>query len=662
MINTTVKIENYIPATLLPKIEQRSTEVVARIRRICSRADIPRDIEDGLIADYTDYMAAKFDGFHLSPEQMRVLRNSTTGNSTITNKAKTIRVWRGVGDVVLFSMILEYWRTENAVDAYYVSGNTKHARDSFLPQFLPHYVHEPLSMAARYAVLKRIGKPVEEATIAQARYSHYAYLLISLATQGIATEEELRAIQPYGLDLQQVPEEDTEVLFELLAASMGGGTPAADSALRNMEYHHMGGRCIEFKSVEADTPQTAPKFNADREERKSKVIRSYQNIDYLLGGGRDGVLEVAERDANGTLLDLRPLRDAVEEKRKAVEAMRAAMQAAEKNHLPAPYQQKQMQEAEQLTDTNITALWQVLDAVSIIAGSLQPDSSSSFYATYIMTPRRITEIATGVEHPNIKEIQNCMRALYFLRTQNMKVPENIIEYVPKKNEDGSIAKDTNGKIIRVPQPRKIITDFMPVVAIFRTEYKENVPIMEATQVALQISNLIRCGKSQDSVEIEEYGKTHKAKITEQRTNYITLAQANEFRKDEEIRFYKLIISREKKEENALLSYVFDYKGQKQKYDTIAQQMQVEYEALSKQPDATAEQIQAAKDKADKAKRAAKRANSHNKGRDIQRLKDMFEKAKSCGIITNFYPNASGTTWLWERPTKKDIEERYAQEI
>lgn len=312
-----------------------------------------------------------------------------------------------------------------------------------------------------------------------------------------------------------------------------------------------------------------------------------------------------------------------------------------------------------------TAIYQALETIQIIPQKYQPDSATATQTIYTFTPHQLTSIATGTKHPSPEQINQTMRAFNWLSTQRMQIIEEVLKMVPKKDNNGNVMRDGKDKIIKEPRKVKTYTIFNPATARFHGDFGEDAPILKATMVDVAIDNLVISGRSNEYKEItDESGKQHIMRIAAPARHIITMPQMYEFSSDEERIFRNIIISTPHMAEANLLSKVFNYPGKQADADAKAMAAAQLATRIAANSSSTPAEIQKAEEDAAAAARRAKTTTTHNHSRDVEKVKEMFNRAQQCGILQSYYPTIGagkkGNTWEWQRPTAEDVKKRRAK--
>ena len=601
-----------IPASLSAKIDVLVQRAKRTAARICTNRGLPATYADAIAADVKDMLHARYDGLHPTTEQMR----------RITADVPRVR-WD---------------RTENAplclLAGYYEQ----------ITQILDGTAPPPLwdDFLASVVVLEVVKRdtseePIlicdEEALQAATRRLFYTYAVLINAERGEATEEELRAIQPQDVEVED-DKRDKLIRDGLAMARQWQRLHAQDMEQRQQQKKPRG-----RPKKNTDTPQATdttdkqlPATLGDTE----RTIRQYQNIAYAFGSG----VQTADIVQYGQAAGMRPLWQGIEEQRARAASLINDTRADEEDRRRA---------AELITTTY--AAMQVLDGMQVVTQTCAPVSASTDWLVYDFTPHEYTRIITGQPNPNNEQILSCLRGTAWLTTQRAQVVEVAEKLVTERDSSGVILRGEDGKPKRRKVQKKIVTNFQPVGVTFRNEYENDVLIKDATRIRLSVNPLFEGGRSTADKTADGY-------ITAQ-AQCLKLRQFYDFVTEEERIFRNLVLSRGHIEEDALLSSVFGYDKRQAEANRRAVEAEAAAQEMERNTTATDVQKQEARAAADAAKKNARYCNTIHMGRDVERLKAMFKKAYDNGLLkwyTRGYStthNASkqygrGYVWKWGR--------------
>lgn len=614
---------NSMPASLAAKAQAYAKQTAAKAYNICKRNHVPQDVAEVFILDAIDILRAQFRGLRATTEQMQML-----------TAAVQQRSWDKTENALLCFMAQYYAQIAAAI-----RGREKALSAAFVNAVIVYEV------ATRTAPDYLIAcDTAEQWTEAQRLY--YAYAVLIAAEWCNATEAELRGIEPYGgitiEDKATARAITTGLDMQKQRQQMQAAKQKPPKQEDSGTLYNCGTLLIE--PYNSDKQQDTPDIPQPRE----KTIYQYQNLAYMIGNG----LQTADDTPGGKL---RPLWQSLAEQQQAAKKIMEDDTATDEDKARA---------AVLAADTY--AVSQAMDFIQVLPQVEKPISGNTRYSGYMTTPREAYRIATGIENPNSEQIRHFLRGLAFIDTQRISVAEETQKKVVKRDDSGAIMRDENGRIQREWKKRTIVTDFRPVVVTFRTEYEDNAPIEKATRLYLDISNLLKDGRS--SKYIQQDGK--RVEIIKTRQNYMKIGQYYNFTAEDERIFRSIILSKPQQAEDTMLSAVFNYPKRQAEADRKAAEAQKIADAMQSNPKATDDEKQQTQAAADAAKEYARYCITNDMGRDYNRLAGMFEKAQDCGLITAYNRRTAATggvrkqnkygrgyVWEWERPEDKEHKRR-----
>lgn len=620
-------IYEILPASLVPKIRAYAEQIAKKAHKICTRYHVAPDVYDVFIMDVIDMLHAQYRGLCATPEQMQALTDAVPQRS-----------WDKTGCAAL-CFIAQYYANLSG----FLSGSSTYIDTGFLNAV---EVCEFAKRAHFPVVYKDNAQPAGEAPTAEeinaeAQRLYYTYAVLTAAEFCGATEDELQGMKPYGV---AIPEEQRQ---RIIAAGL--------DFQRQRQY--FANRTAERAAARNSAPrggETGALFEQQKPSRTApftnRTITQFQNIAYMIGNG----IQTADDLPDNRSGKMRPLWQCIEEQRRAAARL-------ENDKLATPAEKQRA--ADLKADTYAAA--QVYDGIQILPQVLKPISSGATYTEYAVTPREFYRIATGAENPNDRQIQSFLRALALIDTQRISIGEITEKTITERDSSGVIIRDDDGKPKRKKVQRTIITNFRPVVATFRTEYEDAVPVKDATLLIIGLHNIIKDGRSGEYTERD--GK--RLYIMQPQRKYLQIEQYYQFTTEEERTFRAILLSKPKQAEDALLSAVFNYPKLRAEAQQRADNKQAEAVAVQSKPDATDEEKTKAQAEAVAAQKRVKRAVIEHMGRDYDKLVSMFEKAKNCGLITYYRRRSSaagvykqgaygrGFVWEWGNAEEQDGSSR-----
>lgn len=585
------------------KIEDYAMQTAQKARAICKRNHVPQDAADVFAADAVDILHARFDGLRATTEQMRVI-----------TEAVPQRSWDRTENAALCFIGQYYAQIPQALD-----GDELILGDDFLHAVV---VYEVSTRSAPNFVLVCD----EEAKKTEARQLYYTYALLSLAENTDATEEELLTIpQPDGADIPR----------DRVARMVRGGLDfrRQREAIRQRREERAARSGVATHAAAAERYSIPTSRKPTTAKPADGTIVQYQNMAYMIGKG----VQTADAGGSESVAKYRPLWQGIAEQRAAWEALIKNPNAADKDKARA---------ADLLATTY--AVQQVIDGIQLLPQLKSPDSATTQYSEYVLTPHEYTCILTGQPNPNQEQVYAALRGTAWLSTQRTTIEEHTIKKVTERDSSGVIIRDENGKPKRKDVVRTIVTNFQPVVVSFRSEYENNVPIEDATRVILGLHNVVRFGRSADTIPVGDGKKTER--IQKPTARALQLQQFYAFASESERIFRNLILSKEHQREADMLRVIFNYDKKETEARQRATEAREAADELARNPEATPEQKQQAEDAAAAAQQTAKYCISNNRSRDVQKLKAMFDKAMQCGLLKWYYSENTlrGVVWKWGR--------------
>ena len=675
-----------MPQTLQPKVAVYATTTAKKAIDICKRNGIGKDTADAIITDAFDVLAGQFRGFHATFAQMRDVAKKTKRSS-----------WERT-ELAELAMVTEYYaRIVDAVE------NSKPVSTSFV------------DAAVLYEVKRQNGLEPTEQDVQGVERLYFTLCLLIIGSDCHATEEELAAIP-------SMPKEFPEVLKERCIKD------ALNFQRQKAEIEATAQKRKQRKAQKAQQAQNVPQFidieqdgsrNYNKEPfltaqqlyegtraagaavvaNPNRTIPHFQNLTNALGGE----LQTAPVTREGVEGSLRPLRTAIAERVAIAEQLKE--QAKRDSRITAA----DVQRAENLI-TNRESIYHAIDGLHIMIQEMHPTSRTDTTTGYTITPHRFAQLATGQENPHQTQVINIMRALDFLSTERMEVVEEVVQYSPEKDEHGNVVRDESGRIKKKPQKLLYYTRFTPANTTFYGRFGDEVPLLDAFTMNIQVDKMITKGRSEQYKEVTlGNGKKQKLLVQVPRVNFLQARQMYDFNTDNGTRFRNILISKSHMAQDTLLAAVFDYGGRlrdaqakaKEAQDRCdrlrthgaevlqreADEAQAQYDALKDNPNAKPQDVQAAQKRAAEARTLAdaaqdnpqaledvrkaareraeelaynatpKRIASKRSDRDAQLLRGMFERAQGNGIIRSYYTrpaanakrkaNGEWTAVVWE---------------
>lgn len=622
-----IELFNNMPPTLAEKVQEYANQTEAKARGICSRNSVPQDVADVFIADAIDILRARYDGLRATTEQMR----------TLTEKVQQ-RSWARTENAALGLMAQYYAGIKDIMDGSRAFG------------------YNFADVVVVCEIIKRMPEALQDETdgkediqtwTPQAQRLYYTLAILIAGEWCNATEDELRGVQPYGVE---IPAEKT-------AQAIAGAMDMRRQRERIMQAEERRKRAragLRYESSDDDTglfndapggdAQAAGTAPAPRE----KTITQFQTMAYMLAGGSDKILTADARN-DGRTETPQPLWQAIARQKQAAQALLDSPDATD---------EEKRQAAQMITNTY--AVTQVLDGLQILPQVLPPDSGTTSRMIWDMTTYQYARTILRVDSPKAEQVMALLRATAFLSTQRTTAVEKTTKRTTYIDENGV----RKSKIT----PREVHTNFQPVVVEFRSEYEDKVLVEDATRIRIEVHRLFIDGRSADYVGS---GK-QRERIAAPQRQYLTIGQYYDFSDANERIFRNIILSKPKQAEDAMLSAVFGYPQRQAEQNekaaaarAIAQQTRAAADAMAANPTATQEQKAEAMRQAKAAEETAKHAAAQAKyyitnhlGDDVKRLKRMFEKAQRNGLINSYYDTGRndggkvhygrGVVWYWLR--------------
>lgn len=681
----------HMPQTLQPKVAVYATTTAKKTADICKRNGIGKDTAGAIIKDAFDVLAGQFRGFHATFTQMRDVAKKTKRSS-----------WERT-ELAELAMVTEYYaRIVDAVE------NSKPVSTSFV------------DAAVLCEVKRQNGLEPTEQDVQRAERLYFTLCLLIIGADCNATEEELAAIPA-------MPKEFPEVLKErCIKDALNFQRQKAEietTAERRKQRKAQKVKRQEINDIAQDgsrnrtnTPfLTARTLYEGTRAAGSAVVANpnrtiphFQNLTNALGGE----LQTAPVTREGVEGSLRPLRTAIAER------VAIAEQLKEQAKRDSRITTADVQRAENLI-TNRESIYHAIDGLHIMIQEMHPTSRTDTTTGYTITPHRFAQLATGQENPHQTQVINIMRALDFLSTERMEVVEEVVRYSPEKDEHGKVVRDESGRIKKKPQKLLYYTRFTPANTTFYGRFGDEVPLLDAFTMNIQVDKMITKGRSEQYKEVAlGNGKKQKLLVQVPRVNFLQTRQMYDFNTDNGTRFRNILISKSHMAQDTLLAAVFDYGGRFQDAQAKAKEAQdrcerlrtngaavlqreadaaqAQYNALKDNPNAKAQDVQAAQKRAEEARTLAdvvqdnpqaledvqkaaqeraeelaynatpKRIASKRSDRDIKALRGMFERAQEIGIIRSYYTRPAANArrkangewtavvWEWLRPSKEEV--------
>lgn len=607
-----------IPASLWDKIADYIQTSSRKVDNICRRNNISKATADALVQDITTLMQARYAGFAATPDNIKELTDNTTR-----------RTWDKTENPALCIITAAYFEIAKTIAGQQRLGGTDWAA--------------PIQACEQAKVM---GEEPTQDMLNNAQWFAYLYCMLIAGERCNATEAELLQIEPYNGTTDRVARKRQEIVAQALEMQRQHAEVMARresrKAAKVVVVHGEDNAILPMPTVKKTT---TPAFVDD-----TKTIKAYQNFAYMMGKDIYTTTATAQDGAAA-----RPLWDAIEEQKRAVEALKTD------RRLHATPQDIEREENRITTTAAITT---AMRGIWVLPQNMLPISGDTMQSTYRTTPRQFAIHATGQEHPNEIQITNCMRALDFLSTQRMEIYEDVIKRVPTYDANGNVVKDAKGRAVKTNKVVKTITRFNPCTTTFYGEFNEETQAVQAKEIVLSISNIILDGKSgQHKHIIEEDGKPHQYTIATPQVHRLPLWQVYEFTSDEEQRFQFAILSKGKRNEEDLLNEVFAYNEKKARAEAVVDDAKRLLQSLTTSTTATEEEIQAAQRDYLNAKERATDCTTKHKGRDKERLQAMFQKAQDIGLLKYWYkePQANKTgkktayNYIWGRFTDEEIK-------
>lgn len=615
----------HLPQTLQPKVAEYAATTAKKAENICRRNNIAKETAAAIVADAMDVLAGTFHGLHATYPQMQEVTQKTKRSS-----------WEREAMPIALPVVTDYYA--QIVDAV---ENNKGVGSSYI------------YAAVAIGVKVQKGQEPTAQDIIKAKMLYYILCLLSVGEETNATKEELQGIPTGGVITEVIRQRCIATALEMQRQRREIDATAAKRRKRTPYHEDNNGTLYSVPtSAIIDRRGSVGRVVSN----PNKTIKQFQNINYILGGE----LQTAPVVREGATPALRPLRTAIAER--IATAKQLEEQAKTDRHITP----QDVQRAQNLI-TNSESIYHAIDGLHIMTQEMRPTSQSDIATGYTITPHRFAQLATGQENPHQTQVLNIMRALDFLSMERIEVIEEVVKYYPVKAQDGSMVRGEDGRIKKEPKQIKIYTRFTPANTTFYGQFGEEVPLSEAFTMNVQVHRMITKGRSEQYKEVVlENGKKQKLLVQKPRENYLKIAQIYMMNSEAGSRFRNILLSKPKMAQDTLLAAVFDYGGKLREAQAKAKQLQSEYEELLNNPNTTEEQkaeaLKKAKDAATNA--TARRIASKHKDRDIQTLRDMFEKAQDGGIIQSYFARpAAGAmrkangeynavVWEWLRPTKQ----------
>ena len=614
-----------IPAeALAAKISTYIQNTRRKVQRLFSTKLLPSEYTDAIIADVQDMVHACYTELHPTTEQLRRIVE------TIPQKR-----WEGTGNIPLCLLAEYYGKIVQILNG----DNPPPLSDDFIASVVV------LEVARRDTDTPPRILCNEDAVLSATQQLYYTYAVLSVAEMCNATEAELRTIEPYGVDVEE--DKRTRLIKQGLKMAaqrryMREQTQKKYGRKKKTEDDEDAEALLFTTSADTSLNSKRPKSDTlpaalgDTE----RTIKQFQNVAYMIGSG----VKTANIVPYGQTSEMRPLWQGVEEQRARAAALMKDVRATDEDRKRA---------ADMIATTY--AATQVLEGLQIIpqTPAYLPLSASTEWITYEFTPHEYTRILTGQDKPNNEQILSVLKATAWLTTQRAQVVEVAKKKVTERDSSGVVIRDENGKPKRKDVLTKIVTNFQPVAVTFRSEYKDNVLIEEATRMRLSISPLLRDGRSTTEKTADGYIK--------EQAQCMKLRQFYDFVTEEGRIFRSTITSRGHIDEYALLSAVFGYDKRQAEANQRAAAAEAVAQEMERNTTATDEDKQQARADADAAKAAARYGITNKMGRDVERLQSMFKKAYDNGLLTWYNRYATGNArkqygrgyvWEWGR-TEED---------
>lgn len=609
-----------LPATLRAKIDKYVQQTKKTAANICQKCGLPAEYAEAIAADAEDMLHACYNGLHPTTEQMQHI---------------TAAVPRARWD-----------RTEN-IPLCMLAGNYEQIAQILNGTLPPPLWNDFIASVVVLEVVKRDDgeQPLlicdEDALLKEVQRLYYTYAVLTAAEKCDATEDELRAIEPYG-----GVEVDEQKRQQLIRSGLEFARQRHEILQTQARKRGRPKKVQPAADMFEQRTQTALQHvgaPAAATRDASGTIRQFQNIAYMIGSG----VKTADVVPYGETSKMRPLSQGVREQQERAAALMSDARATDEDRRKA---------AELITTTRAAMV--VSDALQMIPQrkDIVPESASTEWVVYEFTPNKYTQVITGQDKPNSEQVLSLLRATAWLTTQRWQVTEVREKTITERDSSGVIIKDENGKPKRRKVQTKIVTNFQPVAVTFRTEYEDDVQIADATRIRLSINPMLRDGRSTNEI-------TADGKIAA-REKYIQLRQYYDFVTEEERIFRNLVLSRQHMDEYTLLSAVFGYEQRQAEANDDAAKAEAAAVELERNPTATDEQKQAARAAAEAAKKNARYCITNKLGRDVERLKAMFKKAYDDELLKWYYRKTSGASatrkqyghgyvWEWGRHDDED---------
>lgn len=615
-----------MPQTLQPKVEAYAAEMERKAENICKRNHIASDTAAAIAADALDMLAGQFHGIHATYAQMQEVTQKTKRSS-----------WERA-DFVALPLVTEYYtRIADAVE------HNKSIGTNFTDA----------AVACGVA-----AQAEQEPTLQDVRNAKYLYFVLCVLIVGEncnATEAELQGI-PVDEDVATDAHRQRCIAIALDMQRQHREIDATAERRRQQRAQRYYPK-ESFESV-TNIVYNRRDGSAPVVSNPDRTIRQFQTITNVLGGE----LQMAPVKREGGATALRPLRTAIAERVAIAEQLKE--QAKTDRSITAA----DVQRAQNLI-TNSESIYHTIDGLHIITQELRPTSQSDIATGYTITPHRFAQLATGQPNPSQQQVLNIMRALDFLSMERMEVVEEVVKYYPVKDANGNMERGEDGRIKKKPKRIQIYTRFTPANTTFYGEFGEEVPLAEAFTMNIQVHRMITKGRSEQYKEVTlDSGKKQKLLVLLPRENFVQTRQIYALNNEVGTRFRNILISKTHMAQESLLAAVFDYGGKLRDAQAKAKEAKAAWDKLKEDGTATQEALDAAKKRAEDAAKNAtpNRIASKHSDRDIQALRNMFEKAQEYRIIRSYYTRPAANArqkdngeytavvWEWLRPTKEDL--------
>ena len=622
------RLFEHMPQTLQPKVAAYAEHTARKAANICKRNHIASDTAAAIAADALDMLAGQYHGIHATYAQMQEVTQKTKRSS-----------WERTEYATLPFVTDYYTRIVDAVEHGTPVGT--------------NFIEAAILCGTK----AQAGQEPTLQDIRNAKYLYYVLCVLIVGEDCNATEDELQGI-PVEEDV--APEQQRQRCI----------ATALDMQRQHREIDATAERRRQKRRLRYAPPQDSDNANFDFANviettgthyaisNPNKTIRQFQTITQVLGGE----LQMAPVKREGGAAALRPLRTAIAERVAIAEQLKAQAQT------DTTIKAADVQRAQNLI-TNSESIYHAIDGLHIITQELRPTSQSDIATGYTITPHRFAQLATGQPNPSQQQVLNIMRALDFLSMERMEVVEEVVKYYPVKDKDGNMERGEDGRIKKKPKRIQIYTRFTPANTTFYGEFGEEVPLADAFTMNIQVHRMITKGRSEQYKEVTlDSGKKQKLLVLLPRENFVQVRQIYALNNEYGTRFRNILISKTHMAQEALLAAVFDYGGRLREAKAKAKEAKAAWERLQEDSTATQEQLDAAKKRAEDAAKNAtpNRIASKHSDRDIQTLRNMFEKAQEYRIIRSYYARSAAgakkkangeytaVVWEWLRPTKEDM--------